>query len=65
MNNAVARVAGLLGIAVVGAAVAGPTNKLDLAGFRLAMGITAGCSSSRAASSASSGSGTDSVQETT
>ena len=29
-NNAVARVAGLLGIAVVGAAVAGPQNALDL-----------------------------------
>ena len=41
VNNAVARVAGLLGIAVVGAAIAGPTNKLDLSGFRLAMWITA------------------------
>ena len=41
VNNAVARVAGLLGIAVVGAAVAGSSNKLDLAGFRLAMAITA------------------------
>ncbi len=40
-NNAVARVAGLLGIAVVGAAVAGPQNQLDVAGFRLAMWITA------------------------
>jgi EmrB/QacA subfamily drug resistance transporter len=40
-NNAVARVAGLLGIAVVGAAVAGPQNQLDLAGFQLAMAITA------------------------
>ena len=41
VNNAVARVAGLLGIAVVGAAVAGPHNKLDLGGFRLAMEISA------------------------
>ncbi len=40
-NNAVARVAGLLGIAVVGAAVAGPQNELDVAGFHLAMVITA------------------------
>ena len=41
VNNAVARVAGLLGIAVVGAAVAGSGNKLDLSGFRLSMAITA------------------------
>jgi predicted MFS family arabinose efflux permease len=41
VNNAVARVAGLLGIAVVGAAIAGPSNQLDLSGFRMAMGITA------------------------
>ena len=41
VNNAVARVAGLLGIAVVGAAVAGADNQLDLAGFRLSMAITA------------------------
>ena len=41
VNNAVARVAGLLGIAVVGAAVAGGGNHLDLSGFRLAMAITA------------------------
>jgi EmrB/QacA subfamily drug resistance transporter len=41
VNNAVARVAGLLGIAVVGAAVAGPQNQLDVAGFHLAMWITA------------------------
>jgi len=41
VNNAAARVAGLLGIAVVGAAVAGSTNSLDLSGFRLAMRITA------------------------
>jgi hypothetical protein len=41
VNNAVARVAGLLGIAVVGAAVAGADNRLDQAGFRLAMIITA------------------------
>ncbi|HEX3805663.1 MAG TPA: DHA2 family efflux MFS transporter permease subunit [Gaiellaceae bacterium] len=42
VNNAVSRVAGLLGIAVVGASVAGPQNTLDESGFRLAMGITAG-----------------------
>ena len=42
VNNAIARVAGLLGIAVVGAAVAGSSNQLDQHGFRLAMAITAG-----------------------
>jgi predicted MFS family arabinose efflux permease len=41
VNNAVARVAGLLGIAVVGAAIAGAANVLDLAGYRTAMAITA------------------------
>lgn len=41
VNNAVARVAGLLGIAVVGAAVAGRDNQLDLSGFRVSMAITA------------------------
>jgi EmrB/QacA subfamily drug resistance transporter len=41
VNNAVARVAGLLGIAVVGASVAGMNNSLDESGFRLAMTITA------------------------
>jgi EmrB/QacA subfamily drug resistance transporter len=41
VNNAVARVAGLLGIAVVGAAVAGSGNNLDLDGYRLSMAITA------------------------
>jgi EmrB/QacA subfamily drug resistance transporter len=41
VNNAIARVAGLLGIAVVGAAVAGADNKLDLSGYRLSMAITA------------------------
>jgi hypothetical protein len=41
VNNAVARVAGLLGIATVGAAIAGADNKLDLAGFRMSMWITA------------------------
>jgi EmrB/QacA subfamily drug resistance transporter len=40
VNNAVARVAGLLGIAVVGASVAGSDNKLDVSGFQLSMGIT-------------------------
>jgi EmrB/QacA subfamily drug resistance transporter len=42
VNNAVARVAGLLGIAVVGASVAGGDNTLDVSGYRLAMWITAG-----------------------
>jgi EmrB/QacA subfamily drug resistance transporter len=41
VNNAIARIAGLLGIAVVGAAIAGPGNELDLHGFRMAMAITA------------------------
>jgi EmrB/QacA subfamily drug resistance transporter len=41
VNNAVARVAGLLGIAVVGALVAGSTNALDLAGYHLSMIVTA------------------------
>ena len=41
VNNAVARVAGLLGIAIVGAAVAGGGNQLDLSGYRLSMAITA------------------------
>jgi EmrB/QacA subfamily drug resistance transporter len=41
VNNAVARVASLLGIAVVGAVVAGTDNRLDQSGFRLAMVITA------------------------
>jgi EmrB/QacA subfamily drug resistance transporter len=43
VNNAVARIAGLLGIAVVGALVAtGGQNTLDLSGFHLSMAITAG-----------------------
>ncbi len=42
VNNAIARVAGLLGIAVVGAAVANASNRLDLGGFRMSMWITAG-----------------------
>jgi len=41
VNNAVARVAGLLGIAIVGAAIAGSANRLDLSGYRLSMAITA------------------------
>jgi EmrB/QacA subfamily drug resistance transporter len=41
VNNAVARVAGLLGIAVVGALIAGSENQLDLTGFRMSMLITA------------------------
>ena len=42
VNNAVARVAGLLGIAIVGALVAGSSNKLDLSGYHLAMAVTTG-----------------------
>ena len=42
VNNAIARVAGLLGIAIVGAAIAGSANRLDVGGYRLAMAITAG-----------------------
>ena len=42
VNNAIARVAGLLGIAIVGAAIANAHNKLDLSGYRLSMWITAG-----------------------
>jgi EmrB/QacA subfamily drug resistance transporter len=42
VNNAIARVAGLLGIAIVGAAIAGSDNRLDLSGYRLSMAITAG-----------------------
>lgn len=42
VNNAVARVAGLLGIAAVGVAVAGRSGaELDLAGFRIGMVLTA------------------------
>jgi hypothetical protein len=41
VNNAIARIAGLLGIAVVGAAIATGTNQLDLSGYRAAMAITA------------------------
>ncbi len=41
VNNAIARVAGLLGIAVVGALVAGRSNRLDVAGYHLAMLVTA------------------------
>jgi sugar phosphate permease len=41
VNNATARVAGLLGIAVVGAAVAGPANRLETSGFETAMTVTA------------------------
>jgi hypothetical protein len=43
VNNAISRVAGLLGIAVVGvAAASGTANQLDLKGFHISMGITAG-----------------------
>jgi EmrB/QacA subfamily drug resistance transporter len=41
VNNAIARVAGLLGIAVVGAVIAGSSNALDLSGYHTAMEITA------------------------
>ena len=40
VNNAVARVAALLGIATVGAVIAGQNDTLDLAGFHTAMVIT-------------------------
>jgi hypothetical protein len=42
VNNAVARVAALLGIAVVGVAVAGPHSRLTVHGFHLALAINAG-----------------------
>jgi EmrB/QacA subfamily drug resistance transporter len=42
VNNAVARVAALLGIAVVGASVAGPENTLTMNGYRVSMAITGG-----------------------
>jgi EmrB/QacA subfamily drug resistance transporter len=41
VNNAVARVAALLGIALVGLAVANRANRLDVHGFRVSMLITA------------------------
>ena len=41
VNNAVARVAGLIGIAVVGIAASGGTNRLSIHGFHVAMLITA------------------------
>jgi EmrB/QacA subfamily drug resistance transporter len=41
VNNAVARVAGLLGIAGLGVVAANANNELSLHGYRLAMGITA------------------------
>jgi hypothetical protein len=39
VSNAVARVAGLIAIAVIGVAVAGPNMELTLHGFRVAMAI--------------------------
>src|SRR5256885_5643665 len=47
VNNAIARVAGLLGIAVVGAAIAGADDKPDVAGFPLAMWVTAALGGAR------------------
>jgi EmrB/QacA subfamily drug resistance transporter len=41
VNNAISRVAGLLAIAIVGAAIAGSSNRLDEHGYRMAMVITA------------------------
>ena len=41
VNNAIARVANLLAVAVVGAAIAGASDQLDQHGFRLAMSIAA------------------------
>jgi len=42
VNNAVARVAGLLAIAVVGVAVAGRDARLTAHGFQIAIAITTG-----------------------
>jgi EmrB/QacA subfamily drug resistance transporter len=42
VNNAVSRVAGLLGIAAIGVAVATSSNNLTEHGYRMAMAITAG-----------------------
>jgi EmrB/QacA subfamily drug resistance transporter len=41
INNAISRIAGLLGIAIVGAAVAGSGNLLGVSGFHQSMAITA------------------------
>jgi predicted MFS family arabinose efflux permease len=41
VNNAVARVAGLLGIAIVGLVITGAGDQLDVRGFHLAMLATA------------------------
>jgi EmrB/QacA subfamily drug resistance transporter len=41
INNAVARIAGLIGIAAIGVAVAGPENRLDVRGFHLAVVVLA------------------------
>jgi predicted MFS family arabinose efflux permease len=41
INNAISRIAGLLGIAIVGAAVAGSGNLLSVSGFHQSMAITA------------------------
>jgi predicted MFS family arabinose efflux permease len=41
INNAVARIAGLIGIAAIGVAVAGSENRLDVRGFHLAVVVLA------------------------
>jgi hypothetical protein len=41
INNAVARIAGLIGIAAIGVAVAGPENRLDVRGLHLAAAVLA------------------------
>jgi EmrB/QacA subfamily drug resistance transporter len=41
INNAVARIAGLIGIAAIGVAVAAPENRLDVRGFHLAAAVLA------------------------
>jgi hypothetical protein len=42
VNNAIARIAGLLGIAIVGAAAASSGSSLTQDGFEIAMAATAG-----------------------